>query len=96
MFNLLDSLDLGCGVGAGRDSEDVFTVSTCPGGGRTENQKWGGGGWRVLARFIDNIYFTENSLTIRQGNSRKNGWGEKLPVSPGPTPRSAHEYSYLG
>lgn len=42
MFNLLESLDLGCGVGAGRDSEDVFTVSTCTGvgGGGTENQKW--------------------------------------------------------
>ena len=43
MFNLLESLDLGCGVGAGRDSEDVFTVSTCRGGGggrETENQKW--------------------------------------------------------
>ena len=40
MFNLLESLDLGCGVGAGRDSEDVFTVSTCTGGGGgTENQK---------------------------------------------------------
>ena len=33
MFNLLESLDLGCGVGAGRDSEDVFTVSICTGGG---------------------------------------------------------------
>lgn len=45
MFNILESLDLGCGVGAGRDSEDVFTVSTCTGGGgvggrETENQKW--------------------------------------------------------
>ena len=48
MFNLLESLDLGCGVGAGRDSEDVFTVSICTGGGgggggggeETENQKW--------------------------------------------------------
>ena len=91
----MDSLDLGCGVGAGRDSEDVFTVSTCTrGGGRTENQKWVE--WRVLASFVDNIYFTENSLTIRQGNSRKNGWGEELPMSPRPTPRSAHEYSYLG
>lgn len=55
MFNLLESLDLGCGVGAGRDSEDVFTVSTCTGGGGG-NRKSEMGGVRVLACFIDNIY----------------------------------------
>ena len=53
MFNLLESLDLGCGVGAGRDSEDVFTVSTCTGGGGggekngMEGRVGGGGGWGV-------------------------------------------------
>ena len=58
MFNLLDSLDLGCGVGAGRDSEDVFTVSTCTGdgGGGKRDRKSEMGGARVLAFFIDNIY----------------------------------------
>ena len=55
MFNLLESLDLGCGVGAGRDSEDVFTVSTCTGGGGGA-RKSEMGGVRVLACFIDNIY----------------------------------------
>lgn len=54
MFNLLESLDLGCGVGAGRDSEDVFTVSTCTGGGGDRKSEMGG--VRVLACFIDNIY----------------------------------------
>ena len=54
MFNLLESLDLGCGVGAGRDSEDVFTVSTCTGGGGDRKSEMGGG--RVLACFINNIY----------------------------------------
>ena len=44
MFNLLESLDLGCGVGAGRDSEDVFTVSTCTGGGGGGKKKKKGGG----------------------------------------------------
>ena len=42
MFNLLESLDLGCGVGAGRDSEDVFTVSTCTGGGGGQKIRNGG------------------------------------------------------
>ena len=60
MFNLLESLDLGCGVGAGRDSEDVFTVSTCTGGGGGGggggDRKSEMGGVRVLACFIDNIY----------------------------------------
>lgn len=57
MFNLLESLDLGCGVGAGRDSEDVFTVSTCTGVGRGGgDRKSEMGGVRVLACFIDNIY----------------------------------------
>lgn len=55
MFNLLESLDLGCGVGAGRDSEDVFTVSICTGGGGGD-RKTEMGGVRVLACFIDNIY----------------------------------------
>lgn len=54
MFHLLESLDLGCGVGAGRDSEDVFTVSTCTGGGGDRKSEMGG--VRVLACFIDNIY----------------------------------------
>lgn len=45
MFNLLDSLDLGCGVGAGRDSEDVFTVSTCTGGGGQKIRNGGSGGF---------------------------------------------------
>lgn len=56
MFNLLESLDLGCGVGAGRDSEDVFTVSTCTGGGGKRDRKSEMGGARVLAFFIDNNY----------------------------------------
>ena len=56
MFNLLESLDLGCGVGAGRDSEDVFTVSICTGGGGGGDRKSEMGGVRVLACFIDNIY----------------------------------------
>ena len=58
MFNLLESLDLGCGVGAGRDSEDVFTVSTCTGvgGGGGGDRKSEMGGVRVLACFIDNLY----------------------------------------